>query len=268
MPAPEPAVRAEEEAVSRVLAISAVFLILQVLAMRAILASNRRTGPVRLPRQRPQGDRPAMPDGLSIGQILEWEFAYARTTASEAMQDRHTMINFYLIIVGLIAGGVVALLRDGNVQLQFLISTLLWLLCLLGWFYFLMIIRFRQAWHDSARAMNRIKDFYISHAREFAPEQVHEAFLWQSDSLPAPDRPWTVHFYSAMLVAFVNSVAFVAGGLFLDLNATGASPAAVLFLVLLGIVLFAFHIWLYFAFLTVRPSAAHGQGSQDAGEGA
>jgi hypothetical protein len=165
------------------------------------------------------------------------------------------MINFYLIIVGFIAGGVVALLRDGKAELEFLISTLLWLLCLLGWFYFLMIIRFRQAWHDSARAMNRIKNFYLAHAEGFTPEQLHEAFLWQTDSLPAPDKPWTVHFYSAMLVAFVNSVAYVAGALFLDLAAAEASPAAVAALAVLGLALFAFHVWLYFAFLAGRPAA-------------
>ena len=40
--------------------------------------------------------------------ILAWEFEYARITASEAMRDRHLMINFFLIIVGLSVTGIIS----------------------------------------------------------------------------------------------------------------------------------------------------------------
>jgi len=63
-----------------------------------------------------------------------------------------------------------------------------------------------------------------------------------------------VFFYSAMLIAFLDSAAFVAGGLLLDSGPTGSPPVPVLgLLILFGLGFFAFHVWLYFAFLKPGP---------------
>jgi hypothetical protein len=117
----------------------------------------------------------------------------------------------------------------------------------------LKLIRLRQAWHDSARAMNQIKDFYIQHVED--PEMLRSAFRWKTETLPPPDKPWTVFFYSAMLIGFLDSVAYVAGGALLALDATLSYPLFVLGqLALLGSVFFALHVCLYFAFLQPKPS--------------
>jgi hypothetical protein len=229
--------------------VSFVFLVANALILLAILALNRRPSAKSSQQDRPV---PVSPDQkhLDASDILGWEFEYAHATASEAMQDRHTMINFYLLAVGVVASGVVAVLGQDAGLPKAAGTVLLWLLCGVGWLYFLKLIRLRQAWHDSARAMNQIKDFYIHHAENFGPDVLRSAFRWKTETLPSPGKPWTVFFYSAMLIGFLDSVAYVAGGALLGLDATGSSPWPVLGLLpLFGLAFFAFHVWLYFAFL-------------------
>lgn len=226
-----------------------VFLVANVLTLLAILAMNRRGGAKSsqppAPTQETQGENP-----LVARDILGWEFEYARFTASEAMQDRHTMVNFYLLVTGVLVSGVVGVLAQNTGLPKATGTLLLWLLCGIGWLYFLKIIRLRQAWHGSAQAMNKIKDFYIQHVKDFAPDELREAFLWKSDTLPPPDKPWTVFFYSAMLIALLNSAAYVMGGALLSLAAARRLPLLVLgALAVFGLAFFAFHVWLYFAFL-------------------
>jgi hypothetical protein len=231
------------------ISISFVFLIANVLTLLAILALNRRVGAKPGQTTPP----PLSTSGRALldpADILKLEFEYARVTASEAMQDRHTMVNFYLLVAGVMASGVVGVLTQKAGLPKTAGTLLLWLLCGIGWLYFLKIIRLRQAWHDSAQAMNQIKDFYAQHVKDFAPDELREAFLWKSETLPRPDKPWTVFFYSAILIAFLDSVAYMAGGALLNLTAT--RYLSLLFLgplALFGLAFFAFHVWLYFAFL-------------------
>jgi hypothetical protein len=235
-----------------------VFLIVNIIVLLIILNLNRRplapedesgegvkAQPPAAPEEDVGGGRP-----LYARDILEWEFEYARITASEAMRDRHTMINFYLLTVGVMLTGVLAVMGR-EMDLPSIVGTvLLWLLCGIGWLYFLKIIRFRQSWHDSARAMNRIKEFCIEHTRDFDPTTLGKAFRWRRKTLPHPDKPWTVFFYSAMLIALLDSLAFVAGGGLLALGAPLDWLLMVLgLLFLMGLFFFGFHVWLYFEFL-------------------
>jgi hypothetical protein len=231
------------------IAISFVFLIANILVMRVILALNRRPSFKPSPPP-PPPEKPSLIKPLYSAEILLKEFDYARFTASEAMQDRHTMVNFYLLAFGVIATGVLAILsRDSDLP-QSIGTLLLWILCAVGWLYFLKIIRLRQAWHESAQAMNQIKEFYIQHDQHFKPEQLRSAFRWQAHTLPSPGKPWTVFFYSAVLIALLDSMAYVLGATLLDLNLSHSIPRVDLGLYLIfGIGFLTFHIWLYFAFL-------------------
>ena len=233
--------------------ISFGFLIVNGVILSVILALNRRAGPRPLPPAPPSSEPPG--EGhLDPSDILDWEFEYARTTASEAMEQRHTMVNFYLLVAGVAASGVIAVLGESSNLPKAVGTLLLWLLCGIGWLYFLAIIRLRQAWHDSARAMNQIKEFYFQHTQNLSRDVLRSAFRWQAHTLPAPGKPWTVFFYSAMLIAFLDSAAYVAGGLLLNSGPTGSRPVPVLVpLILFGLGFFAFHVWLYFAFLKPSP---------------
>ncbi len=229
--------------------ISFLFLVVNVFILLVILALNRRTGSAP-GHEAPPDQRDHEKECLPASDILEWEFEYARITASEAMRERHTMINFYLLVAGVVASGVVAVLGQAFALPKATGTVLLWLLCGIGWLYFLGIIRLRQAWHESAQTMNQIKEFYFSHVKDFDPDALRSTFRWQAHTLPPPEKPWTVFFYSTMLIGFLDSAAYVAGGVLLDFKATQSCPFSTLgLLTLLGLVFFAFHVWLYFAFL-------------------
>lgn len=227
------------------------FLILLVAAVLIVLLFNRRDAAAY--RNRPAPPLPPAGDPvLDSAAILGKEFDYAQRTAGEAMSDRHTMINFYLVFVGVVLSAIVAQVT-GAAGARFLGTALAWLLAAIGWFYFIQVIRLRMAWHESARAMSQIKEFYFQHAKDFDQAELRRAFRWQAYTLPAADRPWTIFFYSAMTIAFLNTVSYVIGGLLLNPENVLAAPALVIGAVLLlGLVLFGFHAAMYFAFLRAK----------------
>lgn len=243
--------------VLRSLSLPLVFLVTNVVVLYLVLILSRRSSARRDPPQPTQAFAPrGTPPPLQAADILEWEWEYARTTASEAMQDRHTMINYYLVAAAFISSAVVAALGQ-DVALPYGVGTiLLWLLTCIGWFYFLKIIKLRQSWYDSARAMNQIKDFFL-HYSDIDAETLRRAFRWQPETLPPPGKPWTVYFYSATLIAFLNTFAYLIGSLLvvLDPQVTPAVQAlrmlpgaAMIWLCVFAFGLFTFHVWLYFAF--------------------
>jgi hypothetical protein len=225
-----------------------VFLVANITIVLIILRLNRLVKP-------PRGfgiEVTPLPLSLNPSEILGWEFEYARTTAGESMQDRHTMINYYLLVVGVVLTGVVAVRGKDSDLPKATAPILLWLLCIVGWFYFLTLIRLRQAWHDSVLAMNQIKQFYIEHAEGIDTALLRTAFRWKPESVPHPARAWTVYFYSAMLIGFLSSIAYIAGGLLLlDQSVMPAEVvSALVLIVFMGLIFFTFHVWMYLAFLT------------------
>lgn len=238
--------------------ISLAFLVTNMAILRIILALNRRAAggsPARAARARQQPPAPLADIDLPADDILGREFEYARVTASEANAERHTMVNYYLLITGVAASGVIGLLDNKSFPTA-AGTALLWLLCAVGWLYFLGILRLRQAWHDSARAMNQVKQFYFDHLQKPRGDLLRSAFRWQPETLPPQDKPWTVYFYAAMVVALISSAAYVAGGILIDLQSVSEAPWPVGgTLVLLGLLFFAFHVWLYFEFLKSRGGA-------------
>jgi nudix-type nucleoside diphosphatase (YffH/AdpP family) len=247
--------------------ITLVFGLANVVILCLILHDNRR------PRPTSELDKTKKPlpwtsndPSVSASGILEWEFEYIRTTASEAMEQRHTMVNFYLLVVGVIVSGVVTVLSQDGLPKP-VGAVLMWLLCCIGWIYYLSVIHLRQAWYGSVQAMNQIKDFCIQHSTEFRPEVLKQAFAWRRETLPEPARRWTVFYYSAILIAFLDSVAFVAGGALINWSNTQDKPLLVWGpLTIMGIGFLGFHVRLYYDFLKTRspnkarqPDPTHGK---------
>ena len=183
---------------------------------------------------------------LKAADILQWEFEYARTTASEAMRDRHTMINYYLLAVGIVASGVIAILKSDSGLQAGAGTALLWGLCIVGWFYFLKIIRLRQAWYDSAKAMNQIKEVYVDKSQGEDKDIIEAALRWRQATLPQPGKRWTVFHYSAMLIGFLNAVASSIGYVLIKEPST---PMQWMFLGSLGFIFFIIHHLSYIFFL-------------------
>ncbi|MCH8019910.1 hypothetical protein IH785_08615 [candidate division KSB1 bacterium] len=183
---------------------------------------------------------------LKAADILQWEFEYARTTASEAMRDRHTMINYYLLAVGIVASGVIAILKKDSGLQAGAGTALLWGLCIIGWFYFLKIIRLRQAWYESAQAMNQIKEVYVDKSQGEDKDIIEAALRWRQATLPQPGKRWTVFHYSAMLIGFLNAVASSIGYVLIKMP---SSPKQWECLVSFGVFFFIAHDLLYVFFL-------------------
>ena len=158
--------------------------------------------------------QPSQPSGVTPVNsldILAWEFEYARVTASEAMRDRHMMINFFIVIFGISVTAIVAYYKEVNVWQPCSSMLQLWFLSSVGIFYLLILIQLRAAWHDSALAMNKIKEFCINNNNLIDVDKLSEAFRWRLASVPKANKLWNVFFYSAAFIAFMSSAAFVCG---------------------------------------------------------
>ncbi|HEX9075260.1 MAG TPA: hypothetical protein VF932_05750, partial [Anaerolineae bacterium] len=140
---------------------------------------------------------------LKAEEILELEFEYARETAGQAQNDRTTIVNLYLLLVGGVGSlvlGLPQILSDNRVPATTPISSnayvlLFTLLGITGFFMLMKLVRLRQAWFESVRAMNQIKKFYLQRFPD-----LDGAFLWKAETIPAPGKPWTITFNLSVLV--------------------------------------------------------------------
>jgi hypothetical protein len=167
---------------------------------------------------------------LDPDEILQQEFEYARETALQANNDRTQIVNLYVILVGgagSLALGLPALAPGAAGLPPGLLPAVFFVMGVLGLFNVLKLIRLRQAWHDSALAMNRIKDFYLAHYPEMAP-----AFRWRTETVPAPGKVGTITFDLVVLVALIDSLAVGGGVFFLGSSLWPAGAAAAAFLAL------------------------------------
>lgn len=155
----------------------------------------------------PEGT-PPFRKGLPLFELLLEEFEYIKETASQAMNDRHTMINYFLLSAGVVIAGIGAVAsKDGAASFPFRNQSLV-ALCLLfnaiGWLYFLQIVRLRQAWCESARAMNHLKEFYARHCDLPFP-LASRAFRWNMKSIPPAAKKTTVFYLSALLISVISA---------------------------------------------------------------
>lgn len=185
---------------------------------------------------------------LDVEKLLMEEFKYARETAAQAMEERRTVINFYLLIVGASGSGIVALLPTVATHPPFLIAAaaLLWVVVGVGWLTLFQIISLRLAWLGSANAMRYVKEFYLAYAQAIPQDILKGAFFFRTETLPDPHKHWNTIHFSAVQVSFLNSAALVAGATLFALVAgvenLGVFGAA---LCLLALVYFFAHLWVY-----------------------
>jgi membrane protein YdbS with pleckstrin-like domain len=134
--------------------------------------------------------------------ILEWEFEYARGTAEQSQDDRTAIMNLYLVLVGAVGSVTLALPQLGGAAVpREAYGVLLGAIALIGFFVLMTLVRLRQAWYDSALAMNRIKDFY----RAKFPE-LDSALRWRTETIPPPGKLWTITFNLSLLVMLTDSI--------------------------------------------------------------
>jgi Na+/melibiose symporter-like transporter len=153
---------------------------------------------------------------LDPEKILELEFEYARTTAEQAQDDRTAIMTLYLILVGGVGSAIAAITQtsatsSGSTAPHIVLAVIFFLLGITGFFTLMKLVRLRQAWNDSALAMNQIKDYY----RAQFPD-LNRAFRWKTETLPPLGKPWTITFNLAVLVAIIDSIAMGVAIYFMD----------------------------------------------------
>ncbi|NOY97577.1 MAG: hypothetical protein GXP40_00020 [Chloroflexi bacterium] len=159
----------------------------------------------------PKSSAPA----LDASEFLTAEFEYIAQTAFQAHEDRARVSAFYLVSVGSLLGAIFGTqISAVTAPYYAAFATLFLLLSGFGVLTLLQLIRLRQAWYDSAKAMNHIKDFYVKHANAL---HLDKAFLWTADSLPRLNKPWSISFMLALQVALLDAVTLGAAILYAGL---------------------------------------------------
>lgn len=178
--------------------------------------------PTNMPFARPgtrddDTDLPALAGGgqydatLKLESMLMEEFNYASIAAYQAYEDRARMFNLYLLLIGVVASAIGAIFQIGKPDstsgrsLQYLVILLLAAGSVLGTFFFLMLIRLRQAHHDSILTMNTIKEFYMRKFKAHMPDVEH-AFRWRLHTMPTGERWGSFTFLVCYTIAFLGSV--------------------------------------------------------------
>ena len=193
----------------RIIWVAAYFLLVIALMIWLQFKYAERSRPVEVPVLRPLPRKPEEP-AASLASMLLHEFDYVKETASQAMNDRHTMINYFLLSTGVIFAALGVLIsKEGGWDLPYRNQILVGLSLLfnaIGWVYFMQIIRLRQAWCESARAMNHIKEFFARHC-DFPYPVARQAFRWRPETIPAAAKKFTVFYFSALLIALISASA-------------------------------------------------------------
>jgi len=187
---------------------------------------------------------------LKLSEILLQEFDYVKDTASQAMNDRHTMINYFLLSAGVVITGVGVLVsKEGAVDFRYRDETIValsLLFCTVGWIYFMQLVRLRQAWCDSALAMNHIKRVFVKCSGNKL-EMAEKIFLWGITTIPKANKPMTVFHLSALLISVLSAAAIaLAAVILLGEKQIGRFWYVV---VVFGLYHLIFQMWMYNALL-------------------
>lgn len=140
---------------------------------------------------------------LDTNEILKAEYNYIANTVFQANEDRSRVASFYFVTVGsLVAALLGSIFSADNLKGATLaFSGLFLILTILGGLTLAQLARLRAAWHESAQAMNQIKDYYIKNNKEIEP-----AFKWRLNSLPPTDKPYSIANLLALEVSILSAI--------------------------------------------------------------
>jgi hypothetical protein len=182
---------------------------------------------------------------LDPNDILQAEFEYIAQTATQANEDRAKVASFYFVTVGSLMAAILGTQflsqEDESLKGVFLgFSALFAFLTMLGYFTLLQLARLRTAWIDSARSMNRIKEYYI----ERSEGDLAAAFRWRENTLPKAFKKGSVANYLAAEVALLSGLIFGAAAYFFQQGA-GYTDCLWAFTVSLGVFMGLLQFYLY-----------------------
>lgn len=183
---------------------------------------------------------------IDADQLLTAEFQYIAQTAFQANEDRARVSTFYMVTLGslvaaLFSGQLDTVGDPADINRGF--AMLFLAVSLFGLLTLLQLVRLRQAWRESALAMNQIKQFYIEHYLDLP---LNDALRWQNVNLPALYKPWSIGFLQMLQVAILSGVTFGTAVLFLGF-ATGQSYWGLA--IILGLLFAILQVFLYWRLL-------------------
>lgn len=152
----------------------------------------------------PPPREPRLPDGELAQSIITAEYAYVAQTAFQANEDRarawqYFFVTFATLIAALLSTQVAA---DARRQLYLAFVVIFLLLAVLGLITTLQLVRLRQAWLESVRAMNQIKERLIADDPSLA-----DYFRWTNATLPAAFKWRSFGFLQAISVGLLSGLA-------------------------------------------------------------
>lgn len=141
---------------------------------------------------------------LNSNDILIAEYEYIAQAAFQTTEDRARVSAFYLVSVGSLIAALFSTQLEGLAypQIFWAFSLFFTLLSAAGTITLLQLVRLRQAWFDSAEALNHIKRFYIKEG----DRGLESAFLWGTETLPSKFKTWSISFLLALQVSILGSV--------------------------------------------------------------
>ena len=152
---------------------------------------------------------------VEFDELLAAEFDYIAQTAIQANEDRARVSSFYLIAVGSLLAALFSTQffdpTSPSQSVNLMFSGLFTLLMLLGASTVMQLARLRAAWHESALAMNQLKDYMMSENQSLV-----KAFRWKTTTLPSKYKRDSVSYYQAVEVALISGLMFGAALYFLE----------------------------------------------------
>lgn len=148
--------------------------------------------------------RPQPPNPPSLANdIIAAEHGYIAQTAFQANEDRARASQYFFVTFGTLIAALLSVQVPGvnPSQLYFTFVVIFVLLSGLGLITILELVRLRQAWLESVRAMNQIKEQLI--ARDAA---LADYFRWRMDTVPSAFKLHSFGFLQAVSVALLSGL--------------------------------------------------------------
>jgi hypothetical protein len=160
------------------------------------------------------------PDDELARNVIAAEYSYIAQTAFQANEDRARAWQYFFVTFATLIAALLSTQVDDEQtlrQLYWLFVVIFGLLAVLGLLTILQLVRLRQAWLESVRAMNQIKERLIADDPALA-----EYFRWRNSTIPAAFKWRSFGFLQAIAVALLSGLAVGAAVAFAAL-AQGAS---------------------------------------------
>jgi len=136
--------------------------------------------------------------------VVTAEFNYVAQTAFQANEDRARAWQYFFVTFATLLAALLSTQVEGINRQQFYWAfvVIFGLLAALGVITILQLVRLRQAWLESVRAMNQIKERLVADDPALAAY-----FRWTKATVPAPFKLRSFGFLQALSVALLSGLA-------------------------------------------------------------